>query len=245
MSYKELLHKMKSLKLHGMATSYQTVVETNRSVDFTNDELLNYLIEAEWNDKEQRRMARHIKNAAFRYDAHIEQIDYDPERKLDKNLVMRLADCSYLARNENVIITGATGCGKSYLASALGLQACVRSHSTIYYNSSKLFDTLQIAKADNSHVRLLQKIQKQKLLIIDDFGLHKFTPESRLLFMEIIEDRHERSSTIISSQFPVTAWHALIGSATIADAILDRLVYSSHRIELSGPSLRQKYKNID
>ncbi len=236
----QLLEKMKELKLHGMANAYQTSIESAQSGNFTSDELVNYLIEAEWHEKESRRLKRSLNNAHFRYSAGIEEIIFRNDRNLDKNLIMRLADCSFIERKESVVITGKTGVGKSFLASALGHQACNRKYKVVYFNAKKLFNMLAMSKADNSYMREISKIEKQNLLIIDDFGLHSFDYDTRMMLLEIIEDRHGKNSTIITSQLPVKSWHELFGDATIADAIMDRLVYSSHRIELDGPSMRSK-----
>jgi DNA replication protein DnaC len=153
---------------------------------------------------------------------------------------MRLADCSFIEKKENVIITGATGVGKSYLASALGHQACIMGYKVRYYNMTKLFSSLKMSKADNTYLKEIGRIEKQDLLILDDFGLHPIDPATRLALLEIIEDRHSKSSTIIASQVPVNKWHELLGEQTIADAILDRIIHSSQRIELQGESLRKK-----
>jgi len=242
MNTSQLFEKMKELKLYGMAQAYHTNLESSQSGKLTSDELLHYLIEAEWHDKESKKLKRSLANAQFRYSAGIEEISFNQKRNLDKNQFMRLADCCFIDRKENIIITGKTGVGKSFVASALGHQACNRKHKVLYFNAKKLFDIMKMSKVDNSCVKLLKKIEKQNLLIIDDFGLHIFDSDTRMILLEIIEDRHGKNSTIITSQLPVKNWHELFGDATIADAIMDRLVYSSHRIELEGPSLRKMQK---
>ncbi len=165
---------------------------------------------------------------------------YDDQRELEKNLMLRLAECNYLDKHENIIITGATGVGKSYVASALGNQACISGFKVMYFNMAKLLAKLKMLKADGSYLREITRMEKTDLLIIDDFGLQPLDNQSRLSFLEIIEDRHEARSTILTSQVPVEKWHEIIGDKTVADAILDRLVYSSHRIELKGESYRKK-----
>jgi len=231
------LHQLQLILLLIHATLKQ---ETGQMNSLTTDELLNYLIETEWNERENRKMKRSLKNAKFRYNAHIEEIEFTKDRNLDKNLILRLADCSFIERKENLIITGKTGAGKSYFASAIGHQACCKNFKVMYYNSKKLFAILKMSKADNSYLKELAKIAKQHLLIIDDFGLHPFNEESRMALLEMIEDRHGKNSTIITSQFPVSKWHELIGESTVADAIMDRMVYTSHRINLDGDSMRKK-----
>jgi DNA replication protein DnaC len=151
-----------------------------------------------------------------------------------------LSDGSFLEKKENILITGATGVGKSYLSSALGHQACQLGYRTLYFNTQKLFTRLKMLKADNSYVREIGRIEKYDLLILDDFGLAPLDSVARMILLEIIEDRHNRKSTIISSQLPVAKWYEVIGESTIADAILDRMVHTAHRIDLKGESLRKK-----
>lgn len=239
------LEKMTELKFYGMRKAYQLSMETGGgSSEFTADELVTWLIEAEYNDRYNRKIERLLKQARFRYMATIEQINYNPQRNLDKNLLLRLAEGNYLKRKENILITGPTGAGKSYIASALGHQACVTGHKVMYMNMAKMFAHLKMLKADGSYAREINKIQKQDLIILDDFGLHPMDRESVLSLLEIIEDRHGIRSTIITSQLPVNKWHELLGDQTIADAILDRLVHSSHRIEMKGESMRKTMNKI-
>lgn len=239
-----LMEKLKELKLSGMLEAFRTIIETGRSDDMTNDEFLNYLVESEWNDKNNRKLLRRIKTAKFRYSASIENIQYVSNRNLNKNNFLRLADCSFIKRKENIIITGLTGCGKSYIATAIGNQACHKGFKVLYFNAGKLLSTLKMKRADNTSEKEKNKISKHDLIIIDDFGLHSFDNEDRLNLFEIIEDRHSKKSTIFTSQFPVKNWHSIIGEATIADSIMDRIVYSSHRIELKGESMRKKFSKI-
>ena len=161
---------------------------------------------------------------------------------MNKDQLVRLSDCNFIKSKENIIITGPTGVGKSFIASALGHQACQMGHKTYYSNASKLFAKLKGAKADGSYIREINKIEKQDLLIIDDFGLQALDNISRQTLMEIIEDRHGRKSTIISSQLPIESWHDIIGESNIADAILDRLVHTANRIYLDGESMRKSKK---
>ena len=198
------------------------------------------LIQAEWEDREARKIRRHLKAARFRYHAAVEEITYQPDRNLDKTLMTRLTDCSFIKRHENILITGSTGVGKSFISSALGNQACHKGFRVCYFNTQKLFTKLKMSKADGSYMREINRIEKQDLLILDDFGLQEMDTQKRMAFLEIIEDRFDIKSTIISSQLPVNKWYDVIGEGTIADAILDRLVNGAHRIDLQGESLRKK-----
>jgi DNA replication protein DnaC len=232
------LEQMNLMKFYGMATAYQAAIQGKQS--FTNDELISMLIQAEWEDREARKIRRHLKAARFRYHASIEEITYDPGRNLDKSMMTRLTDCSFIKRHENILISGPTGVGKSFLSSALGNQACHLGYKVLYYNTQKLFTRLKMSKADGSYLREINRIEKQDLLVLDDFGLQEMDTQTRMAFLEIIEDRYDIRSTIISSQLPVSKWYDVIGESTIADAILDRVVNGAHRIDLKGESLRKK-----
>ncbi len=205
--------------------------------------MIAQLIEAEWDDRQNRSIQRHITNARFRYKAAIEELHYHTDRNIDRNQVMRFAECSFINKHENILITGSTGIGKSYIASALGYQACAQGYKVMYHNTAKLFGKLKMAKADGSYIREIAKIERQNLLILDDFGIQPFDAQSRAALMEIIEDRHGKTSIIITSQVPVSKWHEVIGEKTIADAILDRIIHEAHRLELKGESLRKKQQN--
>jgi DNA replication protein DnaC len=234
----ETLQKMKQMKFHGMARMFHTIIEDGRVASLTSDEMISVLIESEWDDRNNRRIERNVRNARFRYKASVEKIYFDINRNLDKNQMMRLGDCSFIKKGENIIIIGSTGIGKSFIASAIGNQACIIGYKVLYSNTSKLLSKLKMARADGSYLKEIARIEKQDLLILDDFGLQPFDSSSRAVLMEIIEDRHGKSSTIITSQVPVSHWYDLIGEQTIADALLDRIVHDAHRMELKGESLR-------
>ena len=235
---------MKEMRLYGMHRAFTTTMETGGpSTGYTNDELVAYLVQCEWDDRHNRRIERLTKSARFRYTAVMEAIDYRPSRQLDKNLVRRLGSCGFIQKRENILITGSTGVGKSYLASAIGHQACSMGRKVMYFNTAKLFTMLKTSKADGSYHKLINKLEKQDLLILDDFGLKPLDNINRHALMEIIEDRHGKKSTIIASQLPVSKWHDIIGEKTLADAILDRLVHTAHRIDIKGESMRRKLKN--
>jgi len=235
---------MKEMRLYGMHRAFTTTMETGGpSTGYTNDEPIAYLVQNEWDDRHNRRIERLTKSARFRYTAVMEAIDYRPSRQLDKNLVRRLGSCGFIQKRENILITGSTGVGKSYLASAIGHQACSMGSKTMYFNTAKLFTLLKTSKADGSYPKQISKLEKQDLLILDDFGLKPLDNINRHALMEIIEDRHGKKSTIIASQLPVSKWHDIIGERTLADAILDRLVHTAHRIDIKGESMRRKLKN--
>jgi DNA replication protein DnaC len=239
----ETLNKMRQLKFYGMVRMFRSSIEDGKLASLTSDEMISMLIESEWDDRNNRRIDRNVRNAKFRYKACLEQLHFDVDRNLDKNHIMRLGDCTFIERNENVLITGSTGIGKSYIASAIGNQACTIGYKVLYVNTGKLLSKLKMAKADGSYLKEIVRIEKQDLLILDDFGLQPFDNNSRAILMEIIEDRHGKRSTMITSQVPVSHWYELIGEQTIADAILDRIVHDAHRVELQGESLRKKQKS--
>jgi len=235
-----ILQKMKQMKLHGMAGAFKTSLEDGGKVPMTADEMISFLVESEWDDRNNRRIERRIRTARFRYKANVEQIDFKIDRNLDRNLMNRFAECSYIEKNENILITGSTGIGKSYIASALGNQACMLGYKVLYASTSKLFAMLKMAKADGSYIKETARIEKTDLLILDDFGMQPLDGHNRSALIEIIEDRHGKRSTIITAQLPVGQWYDVIGEKTIADAVLDRIVHNAHRIEMSGESLRRR-----
>jgi DNA replication protein DnaC len=237
---KESLEKMSRMRLSGMYHAFKTTLETEHPQTFTNDELVHHLVQSEWDDRRYRMVQRGLKNANFRYRASVEQIDYADGRGMDKNQVQRLSTCEFIKKGEDLFITGSTGTGKSFLASALGQQACLLGYKILYTNTAKLMSRLKMAKADGAHLRELSKIEKQDALILDDFGVQPFDAASRSLLLDIIEDRHGKRTTIITAQIPVKKWHEVIGEKTIADAIMDRIVHQAIRIELYGESLRKR-----
>lgn len=244
----ETLNLIKKLNLLGMYRAYQTSLENNQIAQLSADELLQTLIEAEWDDRQNRNIERRLRNAKFRYQSNVDNIDYIVDRNLDRNQMMRLAECIFIKKHENVLITGSTGIGKSHLATALGHQACTLGFKVYYANMAKLFSKLKMGKADGSYIREIARLERQDLLILDDFGLLPLDNQNRSALMEIIEDRHTKASMIITSQLPVNCWHEVIGEKTIADAILDRIVHDAHRIELKGESMRKvkgKQKEIE
>jgi len=241
----KIVDQLKEMKLHGMLRAFRTSFEAGSMNQMTTDEMVAHLVEEEWDDRCNRKIARGVHNARFRYKASVEQLYFEADRGMDKNQVMRLADCTFIDKKENILITGSTGIGKSYLACALGQQACTLRYRVMYFSAGKLFSKLKMAKADGSYISEIARIERQHLLILDDFGIQGLDVQNRAMLMEIIEDRHGKGSTIITSQVPVGQWHEVIGEKTIADAILDRIVHNAQRIELRGESLRRKWTKKD
>lgn len=232
--------QLNRLRLHGMSRTWQALLETRRQHELSLGEGLELLLQAEEQERTNSRFERLRKNARFRYQASIEELSIDASRGMDKSLISALATGEYLKKGESVLITGATGCGKSFLASALGHQACAQGYKVAYYNMQKLLLKTKISRIEGTIVKFFENISKTDLLILDDFGLTHLEQQQQMDLMEMIEDRHGKSSTMIASQLPVASWYDVIGEETIADAILDRLVHTSYRIEFKGESLRKK-----
>ncbi len=233
-------NQLSQLRLQGMHTSWKAMVETRQHHELSFNEGLEVLLQAEAEERTYRRFERLKKGAQFRYQATVEELNFTATRGVNKSQITELTTGSYLEKGESVLITGATGCGKSFLASALGHHACSQGNKVLYFNTLKLLMKTKMSRIDGSFLKFFDKVAKAKLLILDDFGLAHLDEKQQMDLMEIIEDRHGKSSTIIASQLPVGSWYEIIGEATIADAILDRLVHTAHRIELKGESLRKK-----
>jgi DNA replication protein DnaC len=203
------------------------------------EERLAMIVDREWLFRENRRLTRRLKEARLKQQAAVEDIDFRQPRGLDKSVMLTLSTCQWIRNHQNVIITGPTGIGKSYLAEALAQKACREGFTALYYRSPRLFRDLAIARGDGNYSKLLIKLAKTDLLVVDDWGLSSLTDAERRDFLEVMEDRHGSRSTVITSQYPVAKWHELIGEPTLADAILDRIVHNAHKIVLKGESMRK------
>lgn len=235
-----LFEQLKSLRCQGMLEAYQEQLGTPEINQLSFDERFALLIEREHLIRENRKLINRLRQAKLKEEACIEDIDYALERQLSKTVITRLAECSWLTRKENVLITGPTGAGKTYLACAFANQACRQGYGARYIRLPKLFQAITIAKADGSYIKLMEHVARLHLLVLDDWGIAPMNDANRRDLLEIIDDRYHRSSTLITSQLPVHAWHDSVGDATLGDAILDRLIHNSHRIEVQGPSMREK-----
>jgi len=228
------------MKFYGMHDALKSTIETGKMDGYTTDQFISHLVESEWDDRHNRKIERTIKNARFRYKSQMENLLFSEKRSLDRDHIHRLAEFNFINKSENVLITGSTGVGKSYLASAIGHQACIEGYRVLYFNTNKILAKLKMAKADGSYLKELARIERHQLIIFDDFGLQMLDKQNRMALLEIIEDRHEKGAAIFTSQLPVNQWYEIIGEKTVADAIMDRLVHNAHRIELTGESMRRK-----
>ena len=238
------IEKLERMRLQGMAAALREQMEMDGLEQMGFEERLGLLIDREESVRENRRMKTRLKRAKLRQNACIEDIDFSPSRGLDKSLLMQLSDCQWIKRHHNLIITGPTGVGKSYLACAFGQKACREGFTTIYHRITRLFEELSLAKGDGSFVKLLKKLSRTDLLILDDYGLSRLNKEQCHDLLEILEDRYGLRSTLVTSQLPLKHWHEQIEDPTLADAILDRLVHNAYKIELKGGSMRKKRANL-
>lgn len=240
MNNNQTLEKMRQMHLYGMHDAFKTSLENTLKEQMTQDQFIFHLVSSEWDNRRNRAIERAVKYAQFRYSASLEDIDYTYERGLDRNQVERLASLEFVTQNRALFITGSTGTGKSYLATALGYKACQEGFRVLYCSTAKLMSSLKIAKIKGSILSELKRIERCDLLILDDFGMQAFDAQSRGILMDVIEDRHQKHATMLTSQLPVKGWYDAIGEKTVADAVLDRLVHQSLRVELSGESIRKR-----
>lgn len=238
------LEKLNTLRFTGMAAALDEQMQMNSLADLGFEERLGILLDREMAVRQTRRMNTRLRKAKLRQDGCIEDIDFRHPRGLDKSLVMRLAGCEWVKEHNNLIITGPTGVGKTYLACAFAQKACREGYSTLYLRITKLFEDLALAKGDGRYLKLLASFAKADLLVLDDYGLEQLGRDQQHDLLEILEDRHGLRSTLVTSQLPIDHWHEQIGDPTLADAILDRLVHSAHKIKLNGESMRKKNANL-
>jgi len=238
------VEKLERLRLTGMAVALKEQLEMDGMEQMGFEERLGLLIDREASVRETRRMKTRLKKAKLRQNACIEDIDFSHPRELDRGLVMHLASCQWIEKHHNLIITGPTGVGKSYLACAFGQKACREGFTTAYHRMSRLFEELSLAKGDGRYVKLLKTLSKTDLLILDDYGLSRLNKEQSHDLLEILEDRYGVRSTLVTSQLPLKHWHEQIGDQTLADAIMDRLVHNAYKINLKGGSMRKKKADL-
>jgi DNA replication protein DnaC len=234
------LQQLKDLRLDGMARSYESVLQLPSHQHPEGHVLIAQLTEAEKQNRTQYKTQLFLKLSKLRFASSLEELSFSKERNLSKDQIAQMADCSFIDRAENILISGATGAGKSFLACALGHQACVMGYKTLYLNLNRFTEKIMLAKLDGSFVKLLNQLEKVKLLILDDFGLAPLDQNTRLALLQILEDRHAKKSVVIDSQLPIAKWHDYIGEPTLADAIMDRLFPNVHRFELKDESLRKR-----
>ena len=243
MNTEQTLQQLRTLKLQGMATTYKAITDLPAHQQPEAHLVVAQLTESEMHHRQDAKMKFLVRISKLRYEATLEQIICSDKRNISKEQIARLADCSFIKKSENILITGATGAGKSYLACALGHQACCMGYKVTYLNMNRFSERISLSKLDGTFTKLLNYLQKTDLIILDDFGLVPFDQNLRLALLQILEDRYAKNSVIIASQLPIKNWYEYLNDPTIADAILDHLTAKHHRIELKGDSLRKKSSN--
>jgi len=227
-----------------MAVAFKEQSEQPSVCSLSFEERFAMIVDREWMVRENRKLARRLKAARLKHQATVEDIDYRHPRGLDKSVMRSLITCQWIKTYQNVIITGPTGIGKSYLSEAIAQKACREGFTALRYRSTRLMRELEIARGDGSYLKLLNRMAKVDLLVIDDWGLASLSDTERRDFLEVMEDRHGLKSTLITSQYPVSKWYELIGEPTMADAILDRIVHNAHKLTLKGESMRKTRSNL-
>ncbi|MEA3502031.1 MAG: IS21-like element helper ATPase IstB [Actinomycetota bacterium] len=236
----ETHQKLMAMKMYGLATAFEEYLDERRHDKLSFEERFGLMVDREWFERQERRLKRRLRVAKLREQACTEDINYRHPRNLDRSVIQRLTKCKWIGDHENVLISGATGLGKTWLACALANKACREGFSATYTRVPRLMHNLQIAKADGTYMKELARLAKTDVLLLDDLGLSPIGDIERRDLLEILEDRHGNCSTIVTSQFPIKKWHDTIGDPTISDAFLDRLLNRAHRIELKGRSMRPR-----
>ena len=240
----QTIEKLHALKLIGMAEAFKDQLSQPDIDGLSFEERFGLIVDRQWTWREDCRMQRYLKQAKLKLNACVEDIDYKTPGGIDQSVMMRIISCDWIRHHQNIIITGATGAGKTYLACALANKACREGYRTFYIRSPKLYYELAVSRGDGSYGQLINKLARTQILIIDDLGLAPMTDSERRDLLEVIEDRHGSASTIVTSQLPIENWHEHIGDPTIADAILDRLIHNAHKIKMTGGSMRKKHSSL-
>jgi DNA replication protein DnaC len=238
------LNKLQDLRFTGMAKALTEQMALPDIDELSFEERLGLLVDREMTEREDRRLTTRLRQAKLKQNACIEDIDFKQPRGLDKSLILDLAQCQWIKKHLNLLITGPTGVGKTWIACALAQKACREGFTSLYLRLPRLLQELPIAKGDGTYTRLMNRLAKVDVLIVDDWGLSKLIAEQRRDLLEILEDRHDIRSTIVTSQLPLDQWHHIIGDPTLADAILDRLVHNAYKINLKGESMRKNKSRL-
>jgi DNA replication protein DnaC len=239
-----IIDRLQALRFHGMLKAFTEQLQMPEIEELTFEERFGLLVDHEWTERENRRLKTRLRKAKLRQNASVEDIDFRHPRGLDRALIMQLSTCEWIKNHHNVLMVGPTGVGKSYLACALAQKACREGYGAQYLRLPKLFQELSLAKGDGRYGKLLKSFAKMDLLVLDDWGLSTLNQEQRHDLLEVLEDRHDLRSTLVTSQVPLEHWHEIIGDPTLADAILDRLVHNAYKIQLKGESMRKKKSTL-
>lgn len=240
MLIEQTIGKLYQMKLPGMVESLKEQQQNTDALSLSFEERLGLMVDREWDNKESRRLTRRLQTAKLKQPATIEDIDFTTPRGLDKGILLSLAECDFIKAHHNIIITGATGVGKTYVACALANKACRMGYNALYQRITRLLGAVKLARADGSYPALMRKIERTELLLLDDWGLSTLTADEARDVFDILEDRNHKGSVIVISQVPMADWYETIAAPTIADAILDRLIHNAYKIELRGDSMRKR-----